>query len=107
VTLQLAGGAGGPAGLPADYEYGDHREPYREAGLWGEFSVRCPGGLPIRPVGGVHLPAGAGCGGSRLSVARWPAGALLVAAGLIVLVARRRRRRPAGSTGGVPGVSQI
>ena len=27
------------AGPPGDYLYGDHREPYREAGLWGLFRV--------------------------------------------------------------------
>jgi manganese oxidase len=35
VTLRPQGGAG-PAG---DYLYGDHREPYREAGLWGLMRV--------------------------------------------------------------------
>lgn len=39
VTVAPLGGAGGPAGLPGDYLYGDHREPYREAGLWGIFRV--------------------------------------------------------------------
>jgi FtsP/CotA-like multicopper oxidase with cupredoxin domain len=40
VTLHLDGGAGGTAGLVGDFIYGDHREPYREAGLWGLFRVR-------------------------------------------------------------------
>jgi len=31
--------AGGKERLPGDYLYGDHREPYREAGLWGLFRV--------------------------------------------------------------------
>ncbi len=39
LTLVLAPGAGGAARLPGDYLYGDHREPYREAGLWGIFRV--------------------------------------------------------------------
>ena len=26
-------------GLPGDYLYGDHREPYRQGGLWGIFRV--------------------------------------------------------------------
>ena len=39
VTLIPAHGAGGELGLPGDYLYGDHREPYREAGLWGLFRV--------------------------------------------------------------------
>jgi hypothetical protein len=37
-TIDLAS-AGGPARLPGNYLYGDHREPYREAGLWGLFRV--------------------------------------------------------------------
>ncbi|PKB79895.1 MAG: hypothetical protein BZY88_10935 [SAR202 cluster bacterium Io17-Chloro-G9] len=39
ITLVLDGGAGGRAEIPGDYLYGDHREPYREAGLWGLFRV--------------------------------------------------------------------
>lgn len=39
ITTVPVGGAGGPARLPGDYLYGDHREPYREAGLWGIFRV--------------------------------------------------------------------
>ena len=42
ITLVPVGGAGGPAHLPGDYLYGDHREPYREAGLWGLFRVYAP-----------------------------------------------------------------
>lgn len=41
-TLVLEGGAGGQLGLPGDYLYGDHREPYRDAGLWGIFRVHPP-----------------------------------------------------------------
>lgn len=39
ITIVPLGGAGGAAGLPGDYLYGDHREPFREAGLWGVFRV--------------------------------------------------------------------
>jgi hypothetical protein len=39
ITISLADGAGGQAGLPGDYLYGDHREPFRDAGLWGLFRV--------------------------------------------------------------------
>ncbi|RLT35232.1 MAG: hypothetical protein DWI57_15780 [Chloroflexi bacterium] len=39
VTLQPLGGAGGEAALVGDYLYGDHRLPYREAGLWGLLRV--------------------------------------------------------------------
>jgi len=31
--------AGGREKLPGDYIYGDHREPFREVGLWGLFRV--------------------------------------------------------------------
>jgi len=50
LTLQVE--AGGEAALPGDYLYGDHREPYREAGLWGIFRVHEPGvqGVGIRPL---------------------------------------------------------
>lgn len=38
ITLEL-NKAGGQDSLPGDYLYGDHREPYREGGLWGIFRV--------------------------------------------------------------------
>ena len=39
ITLDLDQGAGGRGSLPGDYLYGDHREPYRQAGPWGIFRV--------------------------------------------------------------------
>ena len=39
LNIELEDGAGGPLGAPGDYLYGDHRLPYREAGLWGLFRV--------------------------------------------------------------------
>ncbi len=39
LTITPSYGAGGRTGSPGDYVYGDHREPYREAGLWGIFRV--------------------------------------------------------------------
>jgi hypothetical protein len=39
ITLVPLPGAGGAIGLPGDYLYGDHREPFREAGLWGLLRV--------------------------------------------------------------------
>ena len=39
ITVVLESGAGGAALLPGDYLYGDHREPYREAGLRGILRV--------------------------------------------------------------------
>lgn len=52
ITISPLGGAGGPTGLPGDYLYGDHREPFREAGLWGIFRVFAPGAVEagIRPL---------------------------------------------------------
>ncbi len=43
--------AGGRERLAGDYLYGDHREPYREAGLWGIFRVHDGrDGADIRPL---------------------------------------------------------
>ena len=39
ITVIPESGAGGRSALTGDYLYGDHREPYREAGLWGIFRV--------------------------------------------------------------------
>ena len=39
LNIIIDGGAGGRSGSPGDYLYGDHRLPYREAGLWGLFRV--------------------------------------------------------------------
>ena len=52
LTIVPDRGAGGRTGLPGDYIYGDHREPYREAGLWGIFRVYQQGqeGTGLRPL---------------------------------------------------------
>jgi hypothetical protein len=47
-TLHLADGAGSAIQAPGDYVYGDHREPYRDAGLWGLFRVHSPGAPGVR-----------------------------------------------------------
>ena len=39
ITVAPEGGAGGETALPGRYELGDHREPYREAGLTGTLIV--------------------------------------------------------------------
>src|SRR5581483_5542860 len=39
--------AGGREMLPGDYLYGDHREPFREAGLWGLLRVYAPGSATV------------------------------------------------------------
>lgn len=43
LNIIVAGGAGGRAKAPGDYLYGDHRLPYREAGLWGLLRVYAEG----------------------------------------------------------------
>jgi hypothetical protein len=90
LNLELDGGAGGPAHVPGDYLYGDHREPYREAGMWGLLRVlpcgakdadlrpltgTCPTGssAPVRPIGTVAL--------------------VVVAVAFAIVLATRRRRR--------------
>ena len=54
ITIVPLGGAGGPVALPGDYLYGDHREPYRDAGLWGLFRVYTSGatGINLLPLVG-------------------------------------------------------
>jgi FtsP/CotA-like multicopper oxidase with cupredoxin domain len=102
VTLRLFGGAGGLERLPGNYMYGDHREPYREAGLWGTLRVRCRG-LGIRPLGRARS-SGACRGRSPLPVVLgFPAGALVL--GSIVLAARSRRaqtRQPPATSSTAP-----
>jgi len=39
ITLIPLGGAGGELQLPGDYLYGDGREPFFEAGMWGLLRV--------------------------------------------------------------------
>jgi len=51
ISISLASGAGGRDALPGDYLYGDHREPFREAGLWGLFRVYPQGAdVPLLPL---------------------------------------------------------
>ncbi len=52
--LEILLDAGGPFRMPGDYLYGDHRLPYREAGLWGLFRVLRPddGDAAIMILGG-------------------------------------------------------
>jgi hypothetical protein len=56
ITILLADGAGGRDALPGDYLYGDHREPFREAGLWGLVRVHESGAGPLRPLVGASPP---------------------------------------------------
>ena len=90
VTIDLRGGAGGGDALPGDYLYGDHREPYREAGLWGIFHVRPTGG------GGTKLERLASSSGpSALAYGGGAAAILLAAVGTALLVWWRQHRRAA------------
>lgn len=93
-TLRLDGGAGGPDHLPGDYLWGDHREPYREAGLWGLFRVLVPG----TAAGGVRPLPGAAADGPASS--HWSGPAMAGAAFLALLagglVGGRRRTAAAG-----------
>ena len=80
--------AGGDERLPGDYLYGDHREPYREAGLWGILRVHPRDGSSagVRPL--------SSSGHSRRE--QWSILAILAAAGFLsagtFAVWRRRRR---------------
>ena len=95
-TLRLDGGAGGPDHLPGDYLWGDHREPYREAGLWGLFRVLAPGTAAdgIRPLRGTAATGPAS--------SHWTGPALAGGGFLVLLLAgmvggSRRRREPASA----------
>jgi hypothetical protein len=46
----LVGGSGGPPGHRGDYLYGDGRQPFQEAGMWGIFRVQAPGSGGITPL---------------------------------------------------------
>lgn len=91
--MRPEGGAGGTAQLPGDYLYGDHREPYREAGRWGILRV-----LPADAEaddGLLHLDCrAAACGGgsNHLALYLGLAAAALVAGSAAAYAAFRRRR---------------
>ncbi|MBI4201485.1 MAG: multicopper oxidase domain-containing protein [Chloroflexi bacterium] len=99
VTLTLADGAGGPGRMPGDYLYGDHREPYREAGLWGIFrvlSLEAADGTDLRPLIAPGETEGAGNTEefNRLVILGGVFLTTLAAAGLGVVIAWRARRHP-------------
>jgi FtsP/CotA-like multicopper oxidase with cupredoxin domain len=88
-TVVPEGGAGGSARLAGDYLYGDHREPFRQAGMWGLFSVRsrCVVTNALRPLAG-----SSGCGASAAGATATFGISMLVASAIVGLAARRRRR---------------
>jgi len=91
VTLRLEGGAGSGLGMTGDFLYGDHRLPYRDAGLWGLFRVHPPCAAGAPP----PLVADQRCGSvSALApFAPWAlAFAIALAAATAVALARRRRQ---------------
>jgi hypothetical protein len=46
----LVGGAGSTPAHHGDYLYGDGRQPFQEAGMWGIFRVQAPGSGGITPL---------------------------------------------------------
>jgi hypothetical protein len=49
MEVELVGGAGGTIRATGDYLYGDSRQPFAEAGMWGI--------LRVLPAGSAALPA--------------------------------------------------
>ena len=90
-VLTLPVRAGGAERLPGAYVYGDHREPYREAGLWGILRV----GPACKAVDGLD-PLSPACGHGSAAALGWAAAAAVAvaAAGGWMIV---RRRRPQGA----------
>ena len=103
VVVKLEGGAGGPAMLSGDYLYGSHREPHREAGMWGVLRVSdpCDGGTGPRPLSGEMptcppiLPSWALVAGGLLGL-----GALGVASARMVRRRRSTRHETVPATSG-------
>ncbi|MDP9320328.1 MAG: hypothetical protein M3P16_04445 [Chloroflexota bacterium] len=90
ITVQLDGGAGGPARLAGDYTYGDARLAYRDAGLWGAFRVYAcvPDGTRLASLDGRNASCLAAGGLEPLPLIA--AGALGIAAALAYVLRRRQ-----------------
>ncbi|MSQ30089.1 MAG: hypothetical protein EXR68_06360 [Dehalococcoidia bacterium] len=86
VTIELEHGAGGAARLPGDYLLGDHREPYRPAGLWGLLRV-----LPEDAPGRLRPLAGDAQRSSANRLLLWLVAASVALAAMARLWWRRRR----------------
>src|SRR6185503_3498261 len=50
LSVWPVGGAGGAARYRGDYVYGDARQPFQEAGMWGIFRVLATGSPGIAPL---------------------------------------------------------
>src|SRR5581483_6838540 len=98
LTLSLEGGAGGPARVPGDYQYGDGRLASPAAGLWGLLHVPP---AHSNEAGLRRLPrarrAGRHTNGRGLPIAVPIVVGSGLGAGSVYVVARRRRRRAASS----------
>jgi len=96
ITLTLDGGAGGAASLPGDYLYGDHRTPYRDAGLWGVFRVyEClPEGVRLRALAGADADCGTDFGVTLGAAGGVVVLGLLAIAALALRTRRARRKEP-------------
>jgi hypothetical protein len=46
----LVGGSGGPSAHRGDYLFGDGRQPFQEAGMWGIFRVQPTGSSGVAPL---------------------------------------------------------
>jgi hypothetical protein len=100
ITLHLEEGAGGAEHLPGEYEYGDHRQPYREAGMWGVLRVACPGDIPLRHLHGASSdrpcrPSADRAWTGPLSFAALLSGLLVLAVAARQWVRSRKRLEPA------------
>jgi hypothetical protein len=95
ITIDPVGGAGGRDGLPGDYVYGDHREPYRDAGMWGIFRVACasPG---LRALPG-PADRGEACTNRRAGGTVSDAAVVLLLAAVVAVSLRLLSRRRRGS----------
>ena len=96
ITLELDGGAGGPAALAGDYTYGDARTAYRDAGLWGAFRVYAcvPAGVRLASLDGRGAACAASGGPAGLPPTLVvPYAVLLGAAVMLGIGVRRRRNR--------------
>jgi manganese oxidase len=95
LTIVPVGGAGGEAGLASTYGFGNHREPYREAGVWSTMVVHDRCGDDVDGLARITSRAGCDRSGSGDRTLVW-AIAAAIAAGLGLTLWRRRPRLTPG-----------